>query len=222
VEKDLATMENAPEEEAASAADRVYRGVMRELEQGRMVPGQRLVEPDLARQFGVGRNAVREAMQRLTLRGVVDVSPHRSASIRMLDLAETLEILDVAASLTSLVARIAATRFNSDAHGPLLAQAMHELNEASINTPANFSRARRRFYRTLLVIAGNRELTRIFPAIGMHIIYSQYRSPSLQQIRLADYAAIQDAVAAGQADRAEQAGREHVDRVRSIVLSTSE
>ena len=210
-------------EEAASgsAADRIYRGVMRELEQGRLVPGQRLVEPDLARRFGVGRNAVREAMQRLSMRGVVDVTPYRSASIRMLDLSETLEILDVASAVTGLVARIAATRFEPGKHKQLLKQAMDELNDASADNPTSFSRARRRFYRSLLQIAANRELTRIFPAIGMHIIYSQYRSPSLQQIRLADYAAIKDAISARDADSAEKAGRDHVDHVRSIILSAA-
>jgi DNA-binding GntR family transcriptional regulator len=155
------------------------------------------------------------------MRGVVDVTPYRSASIRMLDLSETLEILDVASAVTGLVARIAATRFEAGKHGQLLKQAMNELNDASADNPTSFSRARRRFYRSLLEIAANRELARIFPAIGMHIIYSQYRSPSLQQIRLADYAAIKDAVSARDPDSAEQAGRDHVDHVRSIILSAA-
>src|SRR3546814_18595052 len=68
--------------DSGSAADRVYLGILEDLEYHRMVPGQRIVETDLAVQFGVGRNAVREAMQQLAMRGVVDLSPNRSASIR--------------------------------------------------------------------------------------------------------------------------------------------
>jgi DNA-binding GntR family transcriptional regulator len=48
-----------------SASDSVFFGIMNGLELGTFVPGQRLVETDLVEQFGVGRNSVREALQRL-------------------------------------------------------------------------------------------------------------------------------------------------------------
>jgi DNA-binding GntR family transcriptional regulator len=47
---------------------------MSDLEDSSMVPDQRLVETELAARFGVGRNAVREAMQRLAVRSVIDLS----------------------------------------------------------------------------------------------------------------------------------------------------
>src|SRR3546814_4678101 len=87
---------------SAGATQRVYLGILQDLEKHRMVPGQRLVETELALHFGVGRNAVREAMQRLAVRGVVDLRPNQSASIRKLDINETIEILEVAAEMTSL------------------------------------------------------------------------------------------------------------------------
>jgi len=207
-----------PPDPAKGAADRVYRGVMRDLEEGRMVPGQRLAESELAERFGVGRNAVREAIQRLATRGVLDLTRYRSAAIRKLDLTETLEILDVAAAMTALVARSAAERFEEATHAHLLDEAMKELgSDAAVRMSGAFSRARRIFYRSLLVIGANRELQRIFPAIGMHIIYSQYQSPELQHIRLADYRAISDAVSARDPDRAEDAGHRHVEHVRVVV-----
>ena len=49
----------------ASASDTVYFGIVNGLDTHHVVPGQRLVEGDLAAQFGVGRNSVREALQRL-------------------------------------------------------------------------------------------------------------------------------------------------------------
>src|SRR3546814_20121817 len=77
--------------------------------------------------------------------------------------------------------------------------------------PSDVSRARRQFYRTLLQIGGNRELQRIFLAIGVHVIYSQYQSYQLQQIRLADYRAIFEPVCAKDIAAAAAAGR---DRTR--------
>lgn len=206
-----------PGPEPAGAARRVYLGILQDLESGRMVPGQRLIETDLAARFEVGRNAVREAMQHLAVRGVVDLSPNRSPAIRRLDLAETFEVLDVAEAMTRLVARAAAKGFR-DEHDNLLSAALDELAAAAPDgEAAAFSRARRGFYRALLLIGGNREAQRLFPAIGIHIIHAQYPSPRLRGIRLADYQAIARAVAARDVDAAERAATGHVDNVRAVI-----
>jgi len=202
----------------AGASQRVYHGIMLDLEARRMVPGQRLIETDLAHRFNVGRNAVREAIQRLAVRGVVDPSRNKSPSIRQLDLAETHEILDVAAALTGLAAKAAARNFDAERDRATLDAAMAALGDIGPHSePGHFSRARRQFYRALLSIGGNRELQRLFPAIGMHIIYSQFQSPTLQQVRMIDYRAIRDAVSACDADAAESAARAHVEHVRSLI-----
>ncbi len=207
--------------QAAGASQRVYHGILQDLEQHRMVPGQRLIETELALQFGVGRNAVREAMQRLAVRGVVDLKPNQSASIRKLDKEETIEILEVAADLTSLAAKIAAGQYEAAAHGDMFEQVMRDFTACEdLRQPSEFSRTRRQFYRTLLQIGGNRELQRLFLAIGVHVIYSQHQSYELQQIRLADYRDIYAAVCAGDVARAAKAGRAHVDHERDFIIKS--
>jgi len=211
-------MASTPLREAENASQRVYRGIMRDLEEGRLVPGQILSETGLAGQYGVGRNAVREAVQHLAARGVVDLSRNRSPTIRRLDHAETLEILDVAGALTALAAQAAARRYDPVSHAALVAATLDSLVQADADDePCAFSRARRHFYRVLLRIGENRELQRLFPAISMHIIYAQYQSPRLRGIRLADYRAIMDAVASGDLAAAAAAGRTHTDHVRSAI-----
>lgn len=208
---------------AAASLQRVYQGVMKDLEEGRMVPGQRLIETDLAACFQVGRNAVREAMQKLAARGVIDLSPHRSPAIRRLDPDETFEVLDVASALTGLAARTAAIHFDAQRHDTPLRAAMDMLDEAQrVDEAAMFSQARRRFYRALLTIGGNRELQRIFPAIGMHIIYAQYQTRQLRGIRLADYRAIAEAVVGSNPEGAAEAGHAHVEHVRRVIIEALE
>jgi DNA-binding GntR family transcriptional regulator len=208
--------------EPDGAPRRVYRAIMQDLEEHRMVPGQRLIETDLAVRFGVGRNAVREAMQRLAVRGVVDLSRHRSASIRQFDTAETLEVLDVAAVMTGLATRAAALNYNPLQHAKMMSLAIKGFPKiGNVPEPGVFSRARRQFYRALLIIGGNRELQRLFPAIGMHIIYSQFQSPRMQDLRIEDYRAIHDAVIAGDGKAAERAGKDHVQHVRDVILSVT-
>src|SRR5580692_1352120 len=90
------------------AIDRVAQEILSALERRRLVPGQRLIETEIALSLGVGRNAVREAIQRLAAKGIIDLSRNRSPSIRQLDLDETMEVLEVADEMFGLAARVAA------------------------------------------------------------------------------------------------------------------
>ncbi len=207
---------------ALSAADAVFFGIVHGLEAQRFVPGQRLVEVDLAAQFGVGRNSVREAMQRLTADGIVDVLRHKGAAIKSLTLQETLHVLDVAERMTGLLAYTAAQGVRGGHSPQALQTGLQWLDAAEQAQDADaFARARRHFYRALLDAAGSRELRRLFPSIQMPIVYAQHRLPGLQKLRLADYHAIAQAVIAGDAAAADAAGMAHVRNVRGAIAPTA-
>src|SRR3546814_15542293 len=104
--------------DSGSAADRVYLGILEDLEYHRMVPGQRIVETDLAVQFGVGRHAVREALRQLAMRGVLDLGPTRPARIRKFDLHQTLQVPGFAGALQSLAAISHARHYQNSQDGP--------------------------------------------------------------------------------------------------------
>ncbi len=203
---------------ALSATDAVFYGIVHGLEVQRFVPGQRLVEVDLAAQFAVGRNAVREAMQRLAADGIVDVLRHKGATIKSLTLQETLHVLDVAERMTGLLARTAAQGVRGG-HSPQSIQSGLQLLNAAEKAQDGdaFARARRHFYRALLDAAGSRELRRLFPSIQMPIVYAQHKLPGLQKIRLADYRAIAKAVTSGDVEAADAAGMTHVRNVRQEI-----
>ena len=214
----MSALPSSPTGNPEMSSSRVFRGIMRDLEDGRLVPGQILAETSLAGQYGVGRNAVREAMQQLAARGVVDLSRNRSPTIRRLDLDETFEILAVASAMTTLAAQAAAQGYDPVRHSRLVATTLDNLAQAdAIDEPGMFSRARRHFYRVLLSIGANRELQRLYPAISMHIIYAQYQSRRLRGIRLADYRAIMDAVTHGDVVGAAAAARSHVENVSTAI-----
>ncbi|NMM77276.1 GntR family transcriptional regulator [Acidovorax sp. SRB_24] len=210
----------APAQEAAfSASDAVFFGIVHGLELQRFVPGQRLVEADLAAQFGVGRNSVREAVQRLAAEGIVDVFRHKGAVIKALTPQETLHVLDVAERMTGLLARTAAQGVRSGRAPLALKKSLESLRAADKAQDAEaFARARREFYRALLELAGSRELRRLFPSIHMPVVYVQHKLPALQKIRVADYRAIARAVAGGDEAGADAAGVAHVRNVRDEIL----
>jgi DNA-binding GntR family transcriptional regulator len=200
------------------ASHSVYRGILEALEAGSVIPGQRLIESELSDQFGVGRNAVREAMQRLAARGVVNLHRNRSASIRQIDTAEANEIFDVSGAMTELLFGLAAAHYDAATHQAELQAALDELKAAYADGKEFvFSRARRGLYRVVLKIADNRELSRIFPAVGTHIINAKYQSRKLQSIRIRDYQKMVGAVVDGNVKRAGALARKHNEAVREAV-----
>lgn len=210
----------AAAQDQVSASDLVFFGIVNGLELQKYVPAQRLVEADLAAQFGVGRNSVREALQRLAAEGIVDLHRHKGAVIRSLSLQETLDVLDVAERMTGLLARAAAQGAASSGLKKILIDNLKALKTAdAANDTAAFTKARRRFYRCLLDMGRNRELQRLFPTIQMPIVYAQYRLPALQELRIRDYGKIATAVRAGDPDAAEAAGASHVQHVREEIIS---
>jgi DNA-binding GntR family transcriptional regulator len=207
--------------ESLSAVERVAHGVIQALEQRKMSPGQRLVEKDLVAAFGVGRNTVREAIQWLAARGLVDAYRNRSSVIRALDFDEAIEVLEVAEMLTGLVGRAAARRYDPDAHGMMLQAVMDDITEwEREEDSAVFGTVRRRFLGTLLHIGANRELKRVFASVNMTILYAQLQTPAFRKLRAASYRAICKAVMRRNQAAAESAGRAYVAEVRELMIST--
>ena len=211
---------STPDQQPVSASDLVFFGIVNGLELQKLVPAQRLVESDLAAQFAVGRNSVREALQRLAAEGIVELHRHKGAAIRSLSMQETLDVLAVAERMTGLLARSAARGASASGLKPILIESLKALKTADVENDATaFTSARRRFYRCLLDMGGNRELKRLFPTIQMPIVHAQHRLPTLQKLRLRDYRKIALAVRMGHEDEADEAGSAHVQHVRQEIVA---
>lgn len=207
-----------PGEHKMSASDKVFWGIVRGLETQQFVPGQRLVEADLAARFQVGRNVIREAVQRLAAEGLVDLSRHRSVSVRVLSRREAFDLLDIVERIFGLLTRTAVRSYEVPIYREELNQVMRTLQQANDqHDPKAFAAARRNFYHTLLNMGGNRDLNRLFTTIHIPILYAQQQIPTLQQIRLTDYRKIIEAVLSGDVEAADQAGSLHVQNVRNAL-----
>lgn len=77
---------------------------------GRFAPGQRLPQDDLARELGVSRMPIREALRILHVEGLVDFHPHRGATVIDLHPDQIEELFEVRAMLEARAAERAAPR----------------------------------------------------------------------------------------------------------------
>lgn len=83
--------------------------------QGLFKDGARLDEVQLAERFDVSRTPIREALQRLSLTGLVEQIPRRGVFVRQPGPVELLEMFEVMAELEAASARLAATRISDEA-----------------------------------------------------------------------------------------------------------
>jgi DNA-binding GntR family transcriptional regulator len=88
---------------------------------GRHRPGQRLVTDELARELGVSRMPVREALHRLEVAGLITITPHRGAVVSELSTSECAELYRIRAVLDGLAARLAAPTLVKADHARLTA-----------------------------------------------------------------------------------------------------
>jgi DNA-binding GntR family transcriptional regulator len=83
---------------------------------GRHAPGQRLVTEELAKELGVSRMPVREALHRLEVAGLIAITPHKGAVVNKHSEAEIAEIYHIRAVLDGLATRLAASKLTPADH----------------------------------------------------------------------------------------------------------
>lgn len=76
----------------ASMTERVLRELRDAIVDGRIAQGEPLREVSLAQTLGTGRSSVREAVRQLVQEGLVDHETHRGAFVRVLSLADRLDV----------------------------------------------------------------------------------------------------------------------------------
>jgi DNA-binding GntR family transcriptional regulator len=87
---------------AESSVDKILREFLAEIEEGRLVPGQRIIPGEIAKRLGVGRSTVREAIHVLAGEGVFELTKNLGARVRELppeDLVYGMQVLRAVAAL---------------------------------------------------------------------------------------------------------------------------
>lgn len=80
---------------------------------GRIEPGARLDEQEIAAQYGMSRTPVREAFRLLAANNLVELRGRQGATVRSIGAHALIEMFQVMAELEGLCARLAARRMNA-------------------------------------------------------------------------------------------------------------
>ncbi|MDQ6598372.1 GntR family transcriptional regulator [Bacillus salipaludis] len=94
--------------------DQIYESLKKAIITLELEPGKRILDKDLAAEFGVSRTPVREALKRLEDEGLVESLPGSQTRITKINLEEARNAFTVVAALNSLAARLAIQQISTE------------------------------------------------------------------------------------------------------------
>ena len=205
---------------SASRADQAYEGLLAAIGAGRLKPGERIRETALAEQLGISRTPIREALQRLARDGLVQLDARNGARIAELSLQAIQELYDLREILEGSTARLAAQ--SASANDLQRLNAILEREATQLDDPAALAKLNKLFHRTLCEAANNRYLMSAVGTFSTTLLLlgpTTLAADQRAEESRAEHCAIVEAVAAGDADKAERLMRGHIRRAREIRMA---
>lgn len=189
-----------------------YALILEAIDNHSYVPGDRLVESELAERFGVSRTPIREALQRLETQGLL-TRDGRSLIVASLDHTQMAELYVVRGELEGLSARLAARHATPEEVGVL--REMLAEDQAHLEDPAALSRANRRFHKQIHLASHNRFLVKQLDLVHRSMALlatTSIAAAGRPQDTLAEHGLIVAAIEKGDGDAAYQALRDHISK----------
>lgn len=215
---DQATRPAAP---ATTLADRIRRELEAEISSGRLEPGSRLDEQEIAVRFGASRTPVREAFRLLAANNLVELRGRQGAVVRSIGAHALIEMFQVMAELEGLCARLAARRASAAQITKI--DAIHLRLEALAKPDEvdRFYDVNQEFHEAVYEASCNgfladqtRRLRNQVAAYRRRVT----RMPSRIAATLTEHAAVIEAIRAHDAERAHTAMRDHVNLLGDDLL----
>lgn len=183
---------------------------------GEMVPGQRLVEAELAERFHITRSSARAAMDDLAAGGLVERIPNRGARVRVVTLDEAISILECRAVLEGLIASRAAERVTAEQADELRSIGGQMADAVANGELMTYARLNSTLHGTVAIISGQETAANLIHRLRSQIVRHQFQlslRPGRPQVSLGQHRAIIDAVVDHRPEDAERAARDHIGSV---------
>ena len=211
--------------ERRTSVDEIFEYLYDEITSLRLKPGDKISEADIAAQFGVSRQPVRDAFSRLDNLDLLLIPPQKATEVKRFSSREIEKSRFVRASVEAEVLRRAARRCDAAAAARLDAALDQQRKVIADNAYQKFGALDYEFHRTLCQIAGVEFAFDVIAAekakvdrLCMLGLAKEDRMPLL----LKDHEAIAKAIKDGDGEAAVAAGMLHLSRLDATIDAISE
>lgn len=191
----------------------VYLALRKAIINGKLPPGSRLIESQIATHLGVSRNPVREALRKLEQDGLVNHTPNHGVTVADIDARQAADIAVVREELEALSCRLAAERITPQDVADLrqlIARNAASIAAGDIDEVIGVERG---FHERIVEISGNVTLARILA--NLRDIILRFRRvafvlPDRPEEVLQEHTRVLDALEAHDTALAENLMRQHI------------
>lgn len=187
---------------------------------GEVVPGQRLIEIELAQALEVSRTTIRAVLLDLNKEGFVTLEPNRGARVRSFTREEAQEILIARERLEGIAAALAAENISEEKLGELENVVGDMANAAEAHEPQIYADHSRRFHSLVVQAASNRTIAKFIEQTRYQLVVRQFWNLEIIHPRpesVDEHRAILVALRAGDSHAAELMMRLHVSNARDAL-----
>jgi DNA-binding GntR family transcriptional regulator len=204
--------------------DSLYDAIWRRIVNLEFAPGTRLSDEVLARDFGVSRTPVREALYRLSQVGLVQVNARRGFFVSRLTRQSIDELYDVRTALESFAIARATPRINPDDLEPqfeALDARLASVDESSPDAAERFVRSDLSLHQLCVSRAGNERLAQALKDVSGQLAITVLRlalTPDGRLRAIEEHRHILQALLDGDGRAAATAMEDHIQAVKIRVL----
>ena len=210
-------------ESGVKASRRVYLALRQRIVGMDMLPGERVVERDIAEEFGTSRTPVHEAVQRLADEGLIEVIPRSGTFVARIPLDALEEANLVRHALEMAIIEKACTRAAPEQVASLRAILAQQAVAISANDLHGFHTTDEQFHAALAEMSG-------YPGVWPIIQQAKTQMDRYRQLTLPlegrmagvldEHRAVVEAIEARDPARAAAAMRDHLDHVMPVLEIT--
>jgi DNA-binding GntR family transcriptional regulator len=155
-----------------SLAEAVAHKIRNAIIEGKMAPGERLVERNLSKDLGTSQPTVREALKELEHEGFVRKISNKGTYVTELTEPDIVKILRVRMALEQIAVEEAAVKMTPEASEELK-RLVKDMEEAAVSQDrGRFYNADLAFHRTIWNLAGNPYLTSALSRVAFSLLAS--------------------------------------------------
>ncbi len=199
----------------------VYEELKMQILTGAIVPGTRMMEVELAKEIGVSRTPIREAIRKLEKEGLVTIEPRRGAYASQISTEDMVEILEVRQNMEGLAAFFAASRMQPEQLAELKEVSEHYNAAVHAGDMEEMIKHDTRFHRIIVESCNNKILVQMIEQLQELVLrfrYIYYDNFRRAENMPEEHLEIMNAIETGDAEAARKAADVHIDRLKELVM----
>jgi len=184
-------------------------------------PGEIIDKGAICERLGVSRFPVSEALARLQTEGLVDILPQRGSTVSLVRIADVLEYMLIRKALEAEAVRVVTSNPSPEIVETLQRNMSYQRAAAEIDDQLGFHERDIEFHD---IIFGDMRFSKLKGVIentraNLDRARRLILTPRRLEVTIAEHQAIMDGIVAGDAQRAAQAMRAHIDSVMAELIA---